>query len=93
MTAIQEEIEALHKNKTWKLVPLPHGRKVIGYMTNPGGEHWIAVKRILIYIRGTSDVTLCYGGSEFTVTGYVDSDFTGDLDKRKSTTLHLREQL
>ncbi|KAH9699234.1 Integrase catalytic domain-containing protein [Citrus sinensis] len=50
------------------------------------GAHWIAVKRILRYIRGTSDVALCYGGSEFTVRGYVDSDFAGDLDKRKSTT-------
>ncbi|KAH9668903.1 Integrase catalytic domain-containing protein [Citrus sinensis] len=56
------------------------------YMTNFGGEHWIAVKRIRRYIRGTSDVALCYGGSEFTVRGYVDSDFAGDLDKRKSTT-------
>ncbi|KAH9782976.1 hypothetical protein KPL71_009140 [Citrus sinensis] len=56
------------------------------YMANPGGEHWIAMKRILRYIRGTSDVALCYGGSEFTVRGYVDSDFAGDLDKRKSTT-------
>ncbi|KAH9745517.1 hypothetical protein KPL70_004101 [Citrus sinensis] len=56
------------------------------YMTNPSGEHWIAVKRILRYIRGTSNVALCYGGSEFTVRGYVDSDFAGDLDKRKSTT-------
>ncbi|KAH9649806.1 hypothetical protein KPL70_026120 [Citrus sinensis] len=56
------------------------------YMANPGGEHWITVKRILRYIRGTSDVALCYGGLEFTVRGYVDSDFAGDLDKRKSTT-------
>ena len=55
------------------------------YMANPGGEYWIAVKRVLRYIRGTSDVALCYGGSEFTVRGYVDSDFVGDLDKRKST--------
>ncbi|GKE87960.1 retrovirus-related pol polyprotein from transposon TNT 1-94 [Tanacetum coccineum] len=28
--AMQEEIEALHKNKTWELVPLPAGRKPIG---------------------------------------------------------------
>ncbi|KAH9669264.1 hypothetical protein KPL70_021723 [Citrus sinensis] len=56
------------------------------YMANPGREHWITVKRILRYIRGTSDVALCYGGSEFTVRGYVDSDFAGNLDKRKSTT-------
>ena len=34
---------------------------------NPGGEHWIAMKRILRYIRGTSDVALHYGGSEFAV--------------------------
>ena len=38
------------------------------------------------YIKGTSDVALCYGGSKFTVRGYVDSDFAGDLEKRKSTT-------
>ncbi|KAH9745510.1 hypothetical protein KPL70_004098 [Citrus sinensis] len=56
------------------------------YMANPSGKHWKTVKRILRYIRGTSDVALCYGGLEFTVRGYVDSDFAGDLDKRKSTT-------
>ncbi|KAH9660405.1 hypothetical protein KPL70_024186 [Citrus sinensis] len=56
------------------------------YMANPGGEHWITVKRILKYIKRISNVALCYGGSEFTVKGYVDSDFAGDLDKRKSTT-------
>ena len=29
MAAMQEEIETLHKNKTWDLVPLPQGRKAI----------------------------------------------------------------
>ncbi|GKE15395.1 retrovirus-related pol polyprotein from transposon TNT 1-94, partial [Tanacetum coccineum] len=28
--AMQEGIEALHKNKTWELMPLPGGRKSIG---------------------------------------------------------------
>jgi len=56
------------------------------YMANPDREHWNTIKRILRYIKGTSDVALCYGGSEFTVRGYVDSDFAGDLEKRKSTT-------
>lgn len=56
------------------------------YMANPGREHWNTVKRILRYIKGTSNVALCYGGSELTVRGYVDSDFAGDLDKSKSTT-------
>ena len=30
MAAMQEEMEALHKNKTWELVPQPQGRKAIG---------------------------------------------------------------
>ncbi|KOM58517.1 hypothetical protein LR48_Vigan11g155100 [Vigna angularis] len=56
------------------------------FMANPGEEHWNAVKRVLRYIKGTSDVALCFGGSKFIVRGYVDSDYAGDLDKRKSTT-------
>ena len=28
--AIKEEMEALMKNKTWKLVPLPRGKKTVG---------------------------------------------------------------
>jgi hypothetical protein len=30
ITTIQEEIETLHKNNTWDLVPLSQGRKAIG---------------------------------------------------------------
>ena len=52
-------------------------------MANPGGEHWIAVKRIQRYIRGTSDVALRYRGSEFTIKGYVDLDYAGELDRRR----------
>ena len=50
-------------------------------MVNPSEEHWKTVKRILRYIRGSSNVALCYGGSKFTVKGYMDSDFAGDLKK------------
>ena len=59
------------------------------YMANPGGEHWNIVKKILRYIRGTSNAEICYGGLDFTVRGYVDSDFASDLDKRKSTTCYV----
>lgn len=52
-------------------------------MADPSKEHWNIVKRILRYIKGTSDVALCYGGLDFVVVrGYVDSDYAGDLDKR-----------
>ncbi|GKB59914.1 hypothetical protein Tco_0916100 [Tanacetum coccineum] len=56
------------------------------YMAEPGREHWEAVKRILRYIKGTSDVALCFGESDLNVKGYVDSDYAGDLDGSKSTT-------
>ena len=58
-------------------------------MANPGGEYWKIVKIILKYIIGTLDVALCYGKSKFTVKGYVDSNFVGDLDIKKSTTSYV----
>ncbi|GKE89518.1 retrovirus-related pol polyprotein from transposon TNT 1-94, partial [Tanacetum coccineum] len=56
------------------------------YMAEPGKKHWEAVKRILRYIKRTSDVALCYGESGLTIKGYVDSDYAGDQDGSKSTT-------
>jgi poly(3-hydroxybutyrate) depolymerase len=32
------------------------------FMADPGKEHWDAVKRILRYIKGTLDVSLCFRG-------------------------------
>ncbi|GJR11302.1 retrovirus-related pol polyprotein from transposon TNT 1-94 [Tanacetum coccineum] len=60
--------------------------RVPSCLAEPGKKHWEAVKRILRYIKGTSDVALCYGESGLTVKGYVDSDYAGDLDGSKSTT-------
>ena len=66
---------------------IAHAVRVVSqYMANLNREHWHAVKRNLKYIKGPSDVTLCYGGSNFIVRGYVDSNYAGDLDKRKFTT-------
>ncbi|KAM2012453.1 hypothetical protein ACFX1T_024318 [Malus domestica] len=59
------------------------------YMHNPGKGHWQAVKWILRYILGTVDVGLLFQQDKVTgqcVVGYVDSDYAGDLDKRRSTT-------
>ena len=30
------------------------------YMNNPGKEHWMAVKWILRYLKGTTDQALCF---------------------------------
>nr|GEX49786.1 retrovirus-related Pol polyprotein from transposon TNT 1-94 [Tanacetum cinerariifolium] len=40
------------------------------YMAKPGRQHWEAVKRIRRYIKGTSDVALCFGDSNLIVKGY-----------------------
>ncbi|KAH9291001.1 hypothetical protein KI387_044130 [Taxus chinensis] len=56
------------------------------FMSDPGKEHWQAVKWILRYLRGTMGTVLCYNGSDTTLRGYVDSDMAGDVDSRRSTT-------
>ena len=55
-------------------------------MSNPGKEHWQAVKWILRYLRGTSSVGLLYGGvdGDIFLRVYCDSDYVGDRDARKS---------
>lgn len=59
------------------------------YMYNPGKGHWQAVKQILRYIQKTIDVGLLFEQGDTVgqgVIGYVDSDYAGNLDKRRSTT-------
>ncbi|GJV82254.1 retrovirus-related pol polyprotein from transposon TNT 1-94 [Tanacetum coccineum] len=59
------------------------------YLANPGKNHWEAVKWILKYLRGTTNVGLVYGtnrGNHVDVTGFVDSDYAKDLDKGRSIT-------
>ena len=48
------------------------------YQSNPGSEHWIAVKYILKHYF------LVFGGEDLTIQGYTDSDFQSDIDDRKS---------
>ena len=62
------------------------------YMHNPGKKHWSAVKWIFRYLKGTSHVGLVFDKKLATtdnVVGYVDSDYAGDLDRRRSLRLHL----
>lgn len=57
------------------------------YMHNPGKVHWDAVKWIFRYLKGSSDLGLVFDRSKATshdVVGFVDSDYGGDLDRRRS---------
>ena len=55
------------------------------YQSNPRQEHWKAIKRILRYIKGTTEYSLCYQGKDLRLKGHTDVDWGGDLDERKST--------
>jgi len=59
------------------------------YMNNLGKEHWMAVKWILRYLKGTTNQALCFGGSNISLPGYVDADMAGDRDNRRSTTRYV----
>ncbi|KAL1338001.1 hypothetical protein AAHE18_10G179200 [Arachis hypogaea] len=61
--------------------------KVLGrYLSNPGMDHWTAVKRVMCYLKRTKDYMLTYRRSEnLEIIGYSDSDFAGCQDSRRST--------
>ncbi|GKB49316.1 retrovirus-related pol polyprotein from transposon TNT 1-94 [Tanacetum coccineum] len=88
---LAREFEMKDTGPTNKILGMQiHRDRIMGvvsrYMAEPGREPWEAVKRILRYIKGISYVALCFGDSDLIVTGYVDSDYAGDLDISKSTT-------
>jgi ATP-binding cassette subfamily B (MDR/TAP) protein 1 len=66
---------------------LSHALSVVSrFMANPGKEHWRVVQWIFRYLRGTSNACLQFGKFRDGLVGYVDSDYAGDLDKRRSLT-------
>ena len=51
------------------------------YQSNPGQKHWMAVKSILRYLKGTSNYMLYYqGNKDLQLIGYSDAYWGGDLD-------------
>ena len=64
------------------------------YMSNQGKEHWTIVKRIFRYLRDTLDFGICYQGIPgqnitVDVQGFVDADWEGDLNCRRSTSAYV----
>ena len=54
-------------------------------MSRLGKQHWEAVKWILRYLKGSSDTCFYFTGVSLKLQDYVDADFAGDIDSRKST--------
>ncbi|KAH8347582.1 hypothetical protein KR067_009651 [Drosophila pandora] len=53
---------------------------------SPHGEHEAAAKRVLRYLRGTSELQLCFKRTGRDIHCYVDADWAGDSTDRKSYT-------
>ncbi|KAL5577269.1 hypothetical protein UlMin_018968 [Ulmus minor] len=69
-----------------------HGISLLSrFMSNPGREHWEGIKWLLRYLLSSSDVGLMFKSCKegAILKGYVDSDFAGDKDKRRSTTSYI----
>jgi hypothetical protein len=92
-----EEVDAtLYRRIVGSLRYLIHTRPdltyVVGYVSRflerPTEKHFQVVKKILRYITGTLQYGLRYGRRTGTtrLVGYCNSDLTGDIDTRKSTT-------
>ena len=57
------------------------------YMSQPVKNHWLGVKWVMRYIKGTLDTKLCFKRSaNFKIVGYCDADHAADLHKRRSIT-------
>ena len=61
------------------------------FCENPRNIHWTAVKRILRYLKGTSDFGLIYQrqACNTRLTGFCDADYGGDIDTRRSRSGYL----
>lgn len=56
------------------------------FQSDPRESHLTTVKRILRYLKGTTNVGLFFRRSkDFKLVGYCDADFAGDRVERKST--------
>jgi hypothetical protein len=57
------------------------------YSSNPDDSHFTALKRVLRYLRGTTDWALTYTGTDTShpsLTGYSDADYANSKDDRLS---------
>lgn len=55
------------------------------FLTQSHENHWLAVKQVLTYLQGTSDFGILHSDSfDVSLTGYIDSDWVGNLDDIRS---------
>ncbi|KAK2578615.1 hypothetical protein KPH14_000964 [Odynerus spinipes] len=83
----QELIGCLNYLSTYTRPDISHTVSYLSRFNNcHNEEHWLGTKRVLKYLKGTTDFKLCYQKSNLKITGFVDADFANDETDRKSYT-------
>ena len=61
------------------------------YMSRPTMSHWLAAKRILMYLKGTTELGILYKKEEGNVKllAFTDSGYASDLDDMRSTSSYV----
>ncbi|KAM1351501.1 hypothetical protein ACFXTH_005260 [Malus domestica] len=60
--------------------------QVCQFMHSPLDSHFVAVKRILRYLKGSLHLGLCFQPGNLDIRAYTDADWAGDPNDRRSTT-------
>ena len=55
------------------------------YIQSPNQDHWVPIRRVLKYLRGTSDYGLCYSGFPNVLEGFSNASWIYDSNEIKST--------
>ena len=88
----------LYKSMVWSLIYLTATRPNLMYaislisrfMETSKDSHWQVGKRIQRYVKGTKWFRILYiANNDFKFVGYIDSDWAGSLDDRKSTSRYM----
>ena len=58
--------------------------KLSRFVSNPADDHWKALDRVMLYLKGTMDCGIHYTGYPRILEGYSDSIWISDADKIKS---------
>jgi hypothetical protein len=55
------------------------------YLANPGDRHWVALYRVLRYLKGAMNLGMKYTGFMSVLEGFSDANWISDSDQMKST--------
>ena len=91
MDLYQSVIGSLIYLATWTRVDIAYAVSALAaHMANPSRDHHVALKHLLHYLHGTRDKGIVYHDydehSINSLYGFVDADYAGDCNSRKSRT-------